>query len=356
MSGQSDKEPANTSPKDLAVSPSVVTPEKLILLYEEDDWEQFALEWGEGFDPKYHHIDRLGSAGDKGRDVVGYAGEDHATCPIDVYQCKHYGHPLRPSDVMVELGKLCVFTHTKVYRVPRVYRFVAPKGVGTKLATLLEKPEELRKSLKAAWADSCESKISSKTTYPLTGDLLNHVESFDFGIVGYIPVHRILEQHSKTRYWHQRFKRDFPTRPQPSTAPASIQPNELRYVQQLIDAYAEHLDAAVPNPESLTDEELQEHFSRARTDFYMADSLNRFYRDQFPQGAFDHVLQQVHDGIIETVKAKHDNGYRRIVAVTQQAVLLPLAGSDYSPYVEAGDKKGLCHHLANEDKVRWVKT
>jgi hypothetical protein len=182
------------------------------------------------------------------------------------------------------------------------------------------------------------------------------VQSFDFSIVGYLPVLRILEQHARTSYWHQRFKRDFPRRPDPAAAPDGVQAHELRYVAQLMEAYSDHLKAAVPNPEALTAAELREHFSRARTDFYMADSLNRFYRDQFPGGAFEHVMKQVYDGVVETALAEHANGYCRVVATTQQAVNVPLAGSDYASYVEPGDKKGLCHHLANDNKLKWVKT
>ncbi len=340
----------------VTVCPSTVTPEKLIQLLTEDEWEQFVLEWSEGFDPKYAHVDRIGGAGDKGRDVVGYSDSDLSVSPIDLYQCKHYAHPLRPSDIWVELGKLCVFTQRGDYRIPRHYRFVAPKGVGTSLATLLVKPDELRQQLVANWADKCETKISTKQSFPLTGELLAYVQSFDFRIVGYIPVLRILDQHRRTPYWHQRFKRDLPSRPSPDAAPSGVQSHELRYVAQLMEAYSDHLKASVPSPEALTAPELREHFSRARNDFYMADSLNRFYRDQFPLGAFEHVMKQVYDGVVETALAEHANGYRRVIATTQQAVNVPLAGSDYSPYVEAGDKKGLCHHLANADKIKWVQS
>ena len=53
--------------------------------------------------------------------------------PWDNFQCKHYDHPLAPSDIWLELGKLCYFTHLGEYSIPRQYYFVAPRGVGTKL-------------------------------------------------------------------------------------------------------------------------------------------------------------------------------------------------------------------------------
>jgi hypothetical protein len=62
-------------------------------------------------------------------------------------ECKHYSNALTPSNVYLELGKLCVYTWRGDYTVPRRYRFVAPLGVGTKLHDMLRKPEELRKEL-----------------------------------------------------------------------------------------------------------------------------------------------------------------------------------------------------------------
>ena len=46
-------------------------------------------------------------------DVIGIVEEDGAVW--DNYQCKHYEKPLTPSDVWVELGKLCYYTMVGEY-------------------------------------------------------------------------------------------------------------------------------------------------------------------------------------------------------------------------------------------------
>jgi hypothetical protein len=124
----------------LASAQPGITPWKVIQMYSPDEWEEFTEEWSKGFDPPYHQVVRLGGAGDKGRDVVGYTGppQDGRT-KWDSYQCKHYDHPLRPTDIYCELGKLCVYTHRGDFSIPRKYRFVAPKGAGTK-ALLINNP------------------------------------------------------------------------------------------------------------------------------------------------------------------------------------------------------------------------
>jgi hypothetical protein len=117
-------------PKTISPSASGLTPQQIIQTYSSDDWEAFIEEWAEGFDPPYAQIVRIAGPGDKGRDVVA-----HVTDPAqrdgewDGYQCKHYDHALRPSDVYAELGKLCVYTLDGSFTKPRRYRFVAPFGV-----------------------------------------------------------------------------------------------------------------------------------------------------------------------------------------------------------------------------------
>jgi hypothetical protein len=123
----------------LDVAQSGLTPWKLIQTYSPAEWEDFIVEWSEGFTPAYFQVVKLGGAGDKGRDVIGYLGDPQTACEWDSYQCKHYDHALMPSEIYGELGKLCVFTHRGDFSVPRRYRFVAPCGVGTSLHDLLKK-------------------------------------------------------------------------------------------------------------------------------------------------------------------------------------------------------------------------
>jgi hypothetical protein len=339
------------------VSASVLTPAVVIQTYTDDAWEEFVLEWATAFDPPYVHLDRIGGAGDKGRDVLAYTGPPNSSCDLDVYQCKAYDHPIQPNEIWLELGKLCHFTHQGVYRIPRMYRIISPRGVGSSLADLLTKPDELRQGLIREWDAKCKSKISKTQEIPLDADFLSYVQSFDFRIVGYIPVHELLEQHRKTPHWYRRFKRDPPVRPPATPAPTNMQPEELRYVTYLLAAYGDNLRKRILDVTSLTNHpEHSQHFQRARTDFYMAESLNRFYRDQLLPGAFENVKRQVLDGVIETANDNHACGYTRVKATVQAALLVPLSQNDYTPYVEPGDRKGICHHLANDDKLKWMKS
>jgi hypothetical protein len=150
------------------VSPASLTPRAIIQGYDSEDWEAFIAEWAEGFDPPYTQVVPLGGSGDAGRDVIGYV-DDPRTGPWDSYQCKHYDHPLRPTEIYLELAKLCVHTLRGTYTIPRRYRLVAPRGVGPKLHDLLRQPDLLRTHLIANWDEYCRYKIVEGEDIPLAG-------------------------------------------------------------------------------------------------------------------------------------------------------------------------------------------
>jgi hypothetical protein len=52
---------------------------------------------------------------DKGCDVVGIP--QVGSLEWANFQCKHYDHPLMPSEVWVELGKVCFYTYIGDYSV-----------------------------------------------------------------------------------------------------------------------------------------------------------------------------------------------------------------------------------------------
>lgn len=334
------------------------TPKQIVAGYNSNDWEEFINEWGQSLKPPYIEVHKVSGPNDKGRDVCGYYGPEPVTAKSewDNYQCKHYNHPLRRTEIWIELGKLCYFTHLGDYSIPKKYRFVSPYDVGPTLHDLLLRPEELREAVINAWAKYCEKQIVEGQLIRLEGPLLTYVENFDFGIIGYVPFVEVIKQHSTTVFWTTRFKYAPPSRPPALVPPEEPEEYEMRYVRQLLDAYGDSDGGSYLAPSDLVSMSTYEkHYRRSRESFYLAETLNRFSRDYFPAGAFNALKRQVYDGVVEVSEGSHANGYERIRACTNFAAQLGLANSDLSPYAEPGDKKGICHHLANEDKLIWVK-
>lgn len=335
---------------------SGLTPWKIVQLYSSDEWEDFVVEWSEGFTPAYHTVVRLGGSGDKGRDVVAYLDDPQSDCEWDSYQCKHYDHALRPTDVYVELAKLCFYTHLGDYSVPRRYRFVAPRGVGTKLHDLLRNPDKLRAELYANWDAYCLKYITETSEVPISKKLRIHIDAFDFSRVWFVTPQELLNQHRRTRYWYQRFKVESPIRPSIADPPEEVQEHEQVYVSQLLQAYSERVGKTIQKVAALISEpEYHEHFRRARGCFFSAEALGRFSRDQFTVGAFTGLKNDIFQGVVDVSICEHKDGFACLLETTRTAVALHLPNSELKPYVGPADRIGLCHHLANDRALSWVK-
>jgi hypothetical protein len=341
----------SADPLEIRSGPAI-PPIERVKLFSPGQWEAVVDEWATSLSG-YGLVERAGGAGDMGCDVIATVEASDPDSAWDNFQCKHYDHPLAPSDIWVELGKLCYYTHIGAYSVPRGYRFVAPLGIGTKLLKLLKKPENLRKELIANWAAKCATQITSTKNVLLEGALLAHVEAFDFSRVGHLPILQLIEQHQKTPYFAVRFGLGLPARPVPPAPPTEIANRETRYVTQLLEAYGDNQKTAYCTPNGLTSGH-QRHLQRARENFYCAEALRSFSRDTLPDGAFKNLQDQILDGVIDTAEADHACGLTRVNATTTQATNLSLTSSALLGRVEPSDRKGIVHQLANEDQLTWV--
>lgn len=122
-----------------------ISPAQRLRIMNADEWEEFIEEWTDSLKKEYFKVERLGGAGDKGRDIVAQLENAEIW---DNYQCKHYGHSLRPSDIWTEIGKLVYYTSIGDFNCPRKYFFIAPLGVGTSLSDLLKNPRKLVQGLR----------------------------------------------------------------------------------------------------------------------------------------------------------------------------------------------------------------
>jgi len=325
-----------------------------VKLFSDTQWEEFILEWADSIRDEYERVDRCGGAGDMGRDVIATIKDGGGAW--DNYQCKHYKDSLKPTDIWVELGKLAYYSRRGDYTYPRKYYFVAPQGAGTKLSNLLKTPETLRSALYANWQVYCRHGITSTGTVDLDTAMKSHIAGLDFGIFDAIPPLRIIDAHAKTRWHVARFGGGLPPRPPPAIPPTEPANSEAKFVRELFDAYGDHLKHPVAAVDDLTSAgDLREHFHHSRLEFYSAESLRTFSRDTLPPGTFETLQEEVHFGIADEVRSDHPDGYRRVLAVVKTARTLPLGGHALYGRMSVRDHGGICHQLANDSKVRWVK-
>ena len=327
-----------------------------IQLFSPGEWTDFIHEWAHELKRQdvYYEVEKCDGANDQGRDVVAFL-TDQPNGPWDNYQCKHYDHPLAPNEIWIELGKLCYFTFQHQFTIPRAYYFVTPHGVGTTLSKIIDKPEELRRRLIAAWPDKCEKKITETTSVPLTGSLLRYVETFDFSIIKRVSPLTIIEQHRKSPFYIARFGGGLPDRDPHAPPPADIASQEARYVEQLLEAYGERLGQTLADISEINAcPRLLEHFQDSREHFYWAEALRNFSRDYIP-GEFERLKDEIHAGVKDIANDDHTDGVARVMQTTREARLLPITGNSLFERMHLNDKSGVCHHLANDDRLTWVR-
>jgi len=322
----------------------------------QEQFEDIIREWIAGYcASQYTKVWRAGGAKDKGRDVIAFVDQSGTW---DNFQSKHYDHPLMPSDIWVELGKLCYYTFTSAYTVPRKYYFVAPQGVGPTLGDLFLKPLDLKSNLISEWDKVCKTNITKKSEIPLSAELKSHINSIDFSLFTFLDPQELIEQHKKTNYYAARFGGGLKRRDKPVVKTMGDTEMSLRYVEQLFEAYSDHLKTTIQNMTELNPhQDLFGHFNRQRECFYWAESLNEFSRDSLPSGntSFEDLKEEIYHGVVDTATESHTSGYENVKKTTSVAASLNIQSNALLSVSNTQDKIGICHHLANESKLIWVK-
>jgi len=326
-----------------------------IRAFSPDDWEEFVEEWATSLNGSYKKVRRFGGSGDLGVDIAGFSSDDGFAGAWDNYQCKRYGHPLRPGDVWVEIGKIIYYSYVGEYAAPRKHYFVCSQGIGTSLERLLNKPDELKCKAKEAWDEKCRTGITGKAELPLTGDLEAYFDAFDCGIFGSKSVVELVEGHATTVFHAVRFGGGLPPRPASETPPETPTAIESRYIRQLLDAYGDNLGAALASSDELGQHKnFRKDFLRQRERFYHAESLRNFARDTVPDGTFADLQDEILHGVVDVCEGKHADGFVRMSKTISQAAQLAVTANPLSSTTKVQDKQGICHQLANEDRLNWV--
>ena len=326
-------------------------------IFSPDEWESFIEEWASSLKGVYAKVRRFAGAGDQGIDVVGFVSDTGWEGGWDNYQCKRYGHPLYPSDIWVEIGKVIYYSYLNEYPAPRKYYFVASKEISTSLEKLLANPSKLKEDAKSEWDEKCRDKITSTASIHLEGDLLVWFDAFDFSIFSSKSVAELVAEHSQTPFHAVRFGGGLPPRPTVPPPPDKHDARESQYIQQLYNAYGHHLGVCIKEASDLAScskPKLKDDFLRQRERFYHAESLRNFARDTVPAGTFESLQDEIFHGVIEVCDKDHEDGLARMGATLIHAGNISTAANPLQSVTRVQDRQGICHQLANEARLVWV--
>lgn len=323
---------------------------KLVRAYDATEWEIFVSEWQKGLSG-YASVKRLGGSGDQGRDVVGLCSPDGCQGVWDNYQCKHYEVPLSTPKACEDAGKIIFHAFKGAFTPPRKCSFVAPRGPSTELRDLLLRPDKFKAEVISMWNTRVAGRVVAKEKHLLEGDLELYAKAYDFTTFTYTTIDEILDDHRKTAYWASRFDGVLPPAPAGVT-PSEIAAKESVYVGKLLDVYSEEIGTPISSAADLgAQETLKEDLQKQRVRFYDAEAFMAHYRDQTEPGTIEDFAEQIHDAIEPALKPE-TNGRTRLTAALAAAGQTHPA-SVLAPRAKVRVKQGVCHQLANDDRITW---
>ncbi|MFH6678472.1 ABC-three component system protein [Clavibacter michiganensis] len=340
--------PDHSGGSTLSAGGPYVFPSQRILLYSDAEWESFVLEWLASIATEYTSLRLMAGPGDKGIDVAAFVAADGFDGVWDSYQCKHYAQGLTPSDVFPEILKLIQNTQSGEFSVPRAYYFVAPRGCGTTLTRYLKSSVTL-KSKFLDWLSSPHQAVVNNDS------LWAAAQTFDYRIFDDITPEEILDSHRLTRYHFARFGGTLSPRLPDDGPPEAVQDLELRYVEQLVDVYMHEWPSSGISYQTIhVNDKSKKHFTRQRLRFYKAESLERYARDEVPEGTYRRLQEDVLEATIDVSEGEHSSPMKCLNAVLDVAGSVDLSGHALISVMDQQDRKGICHQLANRNELRWA--
>jgi hypothetical protein len=331
------------------------SPKQIVSFYDPDEFEEFVKEWVPALETKYVIVERHGGSGDHGVDVAGHLTRGRLEGEWHNYQCKRYADALTWGTAAQEMRKMFVAAAAGHFTVPTRYVFVAPR-ISRSLPRTFAKPTECRAKFLQE-LDTTKDKVVADLTDDQRTAVKDLAAATDFAMFECIDLDEMLALHSTTPHWAARFPFAPLTRgPQELIPPLEHDEGETRYVQHLVDVYRERYPDAISSLEQVPDvADANDHLKRQREAFYAAESLRVFARDSTTPAYFDRLMQDVYDIVVEVAALSYPNGWERHGAVTVAAGSVQLTPTILTSFVQPSARKGVCHHLANEDRLIWCR-
>ena len=171
-----------------------------------------------------------------------------------------------------------------------------------------------------------------------------------------VPLPSVYVKDSKIHIGNQSFNLHKKIEP-----PSEIEPVELPYIEALLSAYAHAEKLESVTKENLPDLPMKylKNFIEQRENYYNIDSIFHSVREVFEDGEedFNRLKEDTYDGISDTCWEDYSDGYKRLVAVLKHATVITLSKSYLSQITNLignSEKKGICHLLVNDGKIKWV--
>lgn len=338
---------------------------EILKAMDEDTYEEFVTSWAywclkESGDSKYEDVFRLGGSGDGGIDVIAYHNVSTREC--DIYQCKHYDHPVNRTDVIAELGKFLYHVYKGEIPRPQRYYLMAPQGLSGQFNKIYTDNNKLKDELLKSWEKDVAKNIESKKTISLDDGLRKFLQDFDYSKFELVSPDKIIKDVYKRENRHVYFtyfgvRKDDIERIS-ITPPANMEDYEKSYIQHLMDAYSDVDEKELVTTDNIGDTVYASHFERSRDQFWMAESIKKLSEENSPGDTdeFRELEKDVLQHVADVYEENHDNAYEKVKAVTKEATTMPKKENRViSGELGGGELRGVCYQLSNNNELIWKK-
>lgn len=321
-------------------------------------WAYWCLKDNDG--RKYEDVMRIGGTGDRGIDVIAYYNQKENIC--DIYQCKHYNHPIRRSDVIAEIGKFMYYMSTGAIPVPESYYLMAPQGIGSHFMQIYGNATKLKKDIIDNWDKDIADNIEEDKQHLFEGRVKEFVEGFDYTRFKLFSPDRFLQQivESEKRFvyfqyfgYHKEYLRKIV-----KSKPTELDDYEKVYITHLLNAYNDVKDVTGVDMDTVAGTTFGKHFEYARDQFWLAESIKKMSEENCPGDTdeFGELKDDMDAHVQDTYEEEYEDAFKRVKAVTDKATSMPLkANRIVSGELGTRERKGLCYHLSNENRLIWKK-
>lgn len=330
---------------------SNLEPLKRLHCMDEDTYEELISIWAYSCLNKYQQVYRIGGAGDKGRDVIAYL--DCSQNIFDLYQCKYYDHSLSYSDLRGEIGKLITYTFKKDFPIPNKYYIMCPNGVSQSFWDLKNNTRQFADLIISDW-DEIKAKVGKKHSINISEELKAYIQNFDFSIITFKDENTFIEEFRHSPYYFYYFGGGFNLIKRVRiTVPCNLQEYESNYIKHLLEAYSENLGHQVT--EINITGKYEKHLSLSRSNFYSAEEVRLASRQACPPDIdeFERLKDNIEQHVGIDMLEEYKDGYEKVNYITNLAKNYDAETSLIKNILDSNSKAGVCHHLANEDRLIW---
>ena len=137
--------------------------------------------------------------------------------------------------------------------------------------------------------------------------------------------------------------------------------SEGRYLNALLEVFSEK-DGKEYTQQNIgsSDFAYKDTIQRHRRDFFSAKCVERNCRDVYPkdENQFNVFKDEIYDGIIDKYEEDYESGFKRLSEVLSQVTKVEIGKSvlmKETVWIGASERKGTCHILVNDGKLKGWK-